>query len=311
MKSMLPFLSPYDRMRLLQSLPFFETLEAEDLSALAEHAEEEHKRRGAPLIERGSQVDAVRVLVEGEAEMRRRGVLIRRIVPGSPIGFISMLADDEETEIFTTTRATSLMIRRSIWFDMLEDRFSILQHVLVAAARQLRRECVAGGFLPEARPSERTTTALDDEFERFLALREHLPFGKRHLFGLWNLARRVSPAHFSPGEPLFHEGQASADMILLTHGRARCRLGAEQTFGPGSTLGVFDALAEETRSYSATAETPCAGIRIDREELLDVFEDHFDLARDCLTKISLSVLEAMERRAALSKEVPSGFARFS
>jgi CRP-like cAMP-binding protein len=309
MHSILQFLSPYDRIRLLQSVPFFESLEAEDLAALAEHAEEEHTRRGFALLQLGQPADAVRVLVEGEAQMRRHGSVVRRIGPGSPIGFITILAADGGTEIVTMSRTTTLMIRRSIWFDLLEDRFSILQHLIRATARQLRQESSENGQLPDAASGDRRAVcSLDDVFDRFLVLRDQLPFGKRDHFGLWHLARRTSPISYGAGETLFREGQASSELILLTAGSVEAD---GSIFDPGSALGIVDTLAEEPRSYTAVAQAACSGVRIDREELLDMFEDHFDIALDCLATISLSVLDAMERRAARSKEVPSGFNRFS
>src|SRR5688500_15467486 len=109
-RALLRFLSPYDRIRLFQSVPFFESLEADDLAALAEHAEEEHRRRGAYLIQRDQPVDAVRVLVEGEAIMRRHGSPVRSIGPGCPIGFITGAADVDGTEVIASTRTLSLML---------------------------------------------------------------------------------------------------------------------------------------------------------------------------------------------------------
>lgn len=310
----LRFLTPHDRLRLLQSIPLFSSLDADDLVLLAEYAEEEHRRRGAVLVAQNEPVDAMRVLVEGSVVMRKNGKPVRRFDERSPIGVLSALrSDGGDVEVVTTSRTLCLKLDREVLLNLLEDRFVLFSRVLRATARQLRAEREAISYADVARDDsalEDDALHPEDVVDRFLVLREGIAFVERDLFGLWHLSRRAASMTFVEGEKIFSRGEPSTDFYYVAAGAVRATNdGATWMFGPQDSVGVVDLLAEEPRSYDAVATKRTSVVQIEREELLDIFEDHFELGMSCLSTVTGQTLRALEKRAERTVQVPSGFER--
>jgi CRP-like cAMP-binding protein len=91
-------------------------------------------------------------------------------------------------------------------------------------------------------------------------------------------------------------------------GRIDCSAaGTPLSRGPGYTFGFVDSVAERPRSYTARAGTDIAALSIDRETMLDIFEDHPHLAEACLRHVAHRVLSVFETRAADSQPIPAGW----
>lgn len=308
--------SPQERLTHLRAAPFFRSLPTRDLVPFAEVASEEPHRRGAELVRRGAPPSAFHVLVEGEAVVRRNRVTVRRVGPGCPIGLLALLAREErDTEVVAVTPALTLSLDAATFFGLLEERFGAFLHVLRATASQLEHERIAAGLGRALRsaPHVEGTHDVDDVVDRFIALRGAAPFSDEGLFGLWHLARRAETLELARGDVLTTQGEPSDTLVVLTKGRVAARRDDREiaTFGPGDAVGAVALLANLARSYGTVATSDVSGIVVGREQLLDVFEDHFELGASLLAQIARAVLDVTESRARREGALPSGFERLS
>ncbi|MEQ8976859.1 MAG: cyclic nucleotide-binding domain-containing protein [Deltaproteobacteria bacterium] len=309
--------SPQERMTHLRSAPFFRALPTRDLVPFAELASERSHRRGTAIVERSTAPRGFHVLVEGEAVMRRRRLTVRRVGAGCPIGLLALLAREErDTEVVAVTPALTLSLDAAVFFGLLEERFDAFLHVLRATASQLVYERNVVGLARALRASRSRTNRgvdADDAVDRFIGLRRAAPFGDDGLFGLWHLARRARTVTFERGDRLIAEGEPARTLFVLTDGDVEIDRDGRglATLGAQDTLSAVELLAQEPRAYGAVANTSGAAIVVDREELFDVFEDHFELGTSFLARISRAVLDLMEARARREDELPSGFDRLS
>jgi CRP-like cAMP-binding protein len=125
-------------------------------------------------------------------------------------------------------------------------------------------------------------------------------FRRSSITALADMARAMAQVHFEPGAVLWREGEPSAGIFLVRSGFLRARGSSGVSFrpGPGFPLGALEALAERPRWYEAVADTPVVALQGPMGVLVDVFEDHFDVAMDYLALIAQSSLRILDWTAA-------------
>lgn len=299
---------PVERLLYLKTVPLFQGMPASELAVFAEYVTEHRFRRGRRLLSEGEPVDCFYVLVRGRVVMGRGGEPIRTYGEGDSVGVIPLLAGDPDgVEVRALTDVLALRIDGGTCWEVFEDRFSIYVHVLQTLCRLLRSE------RRKLSPRRSRARAIAPRIDRpelvshLLALREAVPFTGASFAGLAQLAACVVPIEVGAGTELWTESSPSGQALLLVSGRIDCAAGGERfERGPGYTFGFVDSVAEQERSYSARAGTDLTALSIDRETLLDVFEDHPHLAEACLRHIASRVLSLFERRAESGPLVPDG-----
>lgn len=75
--------------------------------------------------------------------------------------------------------------------------------------------------------------------------------------------------------------------------------GAPRRLTAGTIAGALDSMAGRVRGFDAVAETDIIGLRIESGALLDVLEDHTDMALHLLHSMARDVLALRERIATL------------
>jgi hypothetical protein len=73
--------------------------------------------------------------------------------------------------------------------------------------------------------------------------------------------------------------------------------------GPGYPLGNLERLSGDPRWYTAVAEVPVVAFRNDIEPMLDVLEDHFDMALDLIRAMAGGVIRVAEETASVREGV--------
>jgi hypothetical protein len=68
----------------------------------------------------------------------------------------------------------------------------------------------------------------------------------------------------------------------------------------GFPLGALEAVAQVPRWYEARALTPVAGLQLQTDVLVDLFEDSFEMAMDMLALVAGATLRILEWNAAHS-----------
>ena len=303
-------LSSLERMLVLKKLPTYGALPSADLAVLADLGRERFFPKGSLLLAEGEAVPAVYLIVEGLVEISRGGRVIGTVPADNGIGALGLLAGDPfEIDVRALEDTLTLELEAELMFELFEDRFAVLHHVLRDVARQMIEQYKDPRISPaeiipgwEPVPKEREL----DLVERIFFLRKMVPFRKAGINALAEVSRALTQIQFEPGTVLWREGEPAHGVFLVMSGQVRCRSAAGQDFvaEPGFPLGALEAVAEAPRWYEAVAESRITGLQGPVETLIDVFEDNFDLARHYLGGMAQGLIRILERRLALGVDLP-------
>jgi CRP-like cAMP-binding protein len=123
------------KLDLLAKVPLFAGLSKRDLQRVARIADEIDLREGKELIGEGSYGREFYVLLDGNAEVRRKGRKVNTMGPGDFFGEIALLSDRLTTATVTTTEpARALVITRASFKGLLRDEPRVQLKVLQALA---------------------------------------------------------------------------------------------------------------------------------------------------------------------------------
>ncbi len=94
------------------------------------------------------------------------------------------------------------------------------------------------------------------------------------------------------GDIVWREGEVSESFVFVAWGAvsAEGTDGVQARFGPGDVVGFLGAFSGKPRWYTAKAETPLVGLRLSSEALLDVCEDHTELALEMVRTTARGLL---------------------
>jgi CRP-like cAMP-binding protein len=122
----------------LKTVPLFADMSKRDLTAVGRIADELDLPAGKELIREGAAGSQFFVLLEGEADVRRRGRKVNTLVPGDFFGEIALLANRKATATVTTTAAARvLVVTRGNFNKLLRDAPKIQWTVIQALVRRV------------------------------------------------------------------------------------------------------------------------------------------------------------------------------
>lgn len=172
------------------------------------------------------------------------------------------------------------------YVDVMEDHFDFTKSNLELGCRDMHERSlllapdqVFDAPAREAAPLVAAQAPLE-LMDRVLVLRRCEVFTRTPVQALVTLAKHVEIERFAPGETLFAAGDAAPHLRLLAAGRVRVERAEPQVtarFGPGELLLRQAALGADQHAYTAIAETATTALRLSKEDLFDVAEDHFSL----------------------------------
>jgi CRP-like cAMP-binding protein len=200
---------------------------------------------------------------------------------------------------------TTLSFTHEDQIDVFDDNFEMLARVLRGVAGALLDALAAAGpadrlQAPPAAPP--TSDRILSLVEKITALRSAAPYDEAPLEALAELARESPQVRHAAGELLWSAGDESAWSLAIVAGSATEKAGGggpRLRFTAGSIAGALDSMAGRVRGFDAVAETDLIGLRIDSGTLLDVLEDHTNMALRLLHSMARDVLSLRERIAAL------------
>jgi CRP-like cAMP-binding protein len=303
-------LSSLERMLVLKRLPSIGALPSADLALLADVARERFFPKGGVLLTEGEPVPAVHLITYGSVEVRRGGVVIGTVQAGNGIGALGLFSGDPfGIDAVALEDTSTLEIEADLMFELFEDRFSLLHHILRDVSRQLIDQIVELRLDPTVmmpRLENAQAAGELDLVERIFFLRRMPVFSKASINSLFEVSRGMTEIRFPAGTTVFKEGEAAPGVFLVTGGRLRCRsaFGLDFEAGTGFPLGALEALGEVPRWYEAVTETTVTGLQGPIETLIDVFEDNFELARHYLAGITRGLIRTLEIRHSRGGGVP-------
>ncbi|MEJ7602059.1 MAG: cyclic nucleotide-binding domain-containing protein [Kofleriaceae bacterium] len=246
---------------------------------------------GQVLYTKGAPASQVVQVISGQVELRASTSTAWTISAGIA-GLIDVLLGRPYARTAVTTTASRILELDAIdYLEYLEDNFDVTHRILARASSELGTQLVAltdvtsaFSFEPDGAPSSRFANVELSLLERIILL-THMPvFANVSMQALATLGQRAVEVRFAAGEMIAPAGQRSGVVSVLVQGAVDLALPggrvARRT-GP-ALLAHVEELADTPRITSAVAATPVIALQVDREEMLDQVEDHFDLARALL-----------------------------
>lgn len=130
-----------ERVAVLQSIDIFAETPAFILASVARILQEVTLRPGETLIREGDVEDSMYVIIDGQVEVRREGILIITLDPGKTVGELAVLDPEPRSATVTAVDSTLLFcIRREPFLEVMADRPEIAQGVIRALSRRLREQ---------------------------------------------------------------------------------------------------------------------------------------------------------------------------
>jgi CRP-like cAMP-binding protein len=294
-----------ERVLLLKRLPMVSTLSGPQLAFVAEQIGERFFPKGSVLLREGEAPGALYFPVEGRIHLTSRGRVIGHAGPGRAVGPFHVLARDERgLGAVAETDTVALELSAETLFEIFDEQFAILQHVLREVSRQIVEHVVrfpdAVVFLTPATEGPPTPPRELDLVERIFLLRKSPVFLNPSISALGQLARGLTEVRMPPGTRLWREGDTTGWGSMIVSGSIRCTSSRGHDFvaGPGIALGALDAVAEVPRWFDAVTETPVVALQANMQYLIDVFEDNFAMAIDYMAVQARWLLEILDRSLA-------------
>jgi len=296
---------PLQRLLHLKRVPLLSGLPASEVAVLADAAEERFFRKGAVLFREGDEASAMHFVAEGALGNFRRGIRVGVVRPGGGIGGLAVLARGAMgSRVVAEEDTLTLEIDADAVAEVLEDRFPILQYLLREVNRQalelLRRHRLDPSHVFPDPPRDLVGSGGLDLVDRLLLLRRMPVFERSSVTTLAELARTLASVRFEPGTVLWHEGEPSQGILLLSSGgvQATGSGGVQFRAGPGFALGALEAVGQVPRWYAARALTPVVALQAQTDVLVDLFEDSFEMATDFLAIVAGATLRILDWSAA-------------
>ena len=291
-----------ERVLLLKRLPLVSTLTGPQLALVAEQIGERFFPKGSVLLREGEPPSALYFPVEGRIHLTRGGRVIGHAGPGLAVGSFHVLARDAQgLGAVAETDTVALELISDTLFEIFDENFAILHHVLREVARQIVEHLVkfpkSVVLLTPSTEGPPTPPRELDLVERIFLLRKSPVFLNASISALGQLARGLTEVRMPAGTRLWSEGEVTGWGSLIVSGSIRCTSSRGHDFaaGPGMVLGSLDAVAEVPRWFDAVTETPVVALQANLQYLIDVFEDNFSMALDYLAVDARWLLEILDR----------------
>jgi CRP-like cAMP-binding protein len=278
------------------------------LAGIASQMEECSFPRGSVLLGEGDPVTSAFSLVDGEVRVSRRGTVIGRVGAGFALGSRGLLLGKPlGVEFAAETDVSALVVESGRMATILEDYFPLLHEVIRDAAHvnvDLRRRLGPFGAHPPAPAPRPFTFRTRGVVERIMFLRRAGPFQEANVGGLAELADAMRFASLEPGTVLWNAGEPADRIVIPVSGLIEC-LWDRPGLGPvrfqstvGVPLGSRESVAGIPRWYRATAETKTEALELGVDELIDIFEDNFEMAMRYLEFLNRASLLWIEQKGA-------------
>jgi CRP-like cAMP-binding protein len=302
---------PLERMLHLKRIPLLSGLPTAEVAAIADVSSERFFPKGAVVFREGDPASAMLFVVEGALGHFRRGVRLGAVQPGAGIEGLPVLAREAmSTEVIAEADTLTLEVDADAVAEVLEDRFPILQHLQREVNRQAlglmrRHRLDPNAFFPVPASDLATLDGLD-LVDRLLLLWRMPVFERTSLTALAELARAMANVRFEPDTLLWHEGEPSHGILILSSGSVQATGSGGVRFraGPGFPLGALEAVGQVPRWYDAQSLTPVAALQLQTDVLVDLFEDSFEMAMDQLALVARATLRMLDWNAAHAEPKP-------
>lgn len=277
---------PVQRLMALRQYPGFADADLSELAVLAENVVEEDFAAGA-IVTRAGRVPSLHLVIEGRIQMGANSWGPRDLV-----GALEAMAGRHTTEPMVATADTrTLQLGAADFADILEDSFGLLTNVRRAMARSVLAARRHRNAFPPSRPQLATATIGPlGLVDKLLVLRHQLPFASGRIHALAALAEATREVSWPVGAVITHTGDPATGSYLILEGAVRMR-GLDRVAGPGDAIGALEMLGEVAHRESTEALTPVRALESPAVAVLDLTEDHTDLALAMVAALASELLD--------------------
>ena len=196
--------------------------------------------------------DKMYVLILGEIEMIAQDKVIGSVLPGETFGEMAVIAQAARTATARAKTACTL-----IGLD--DKQFQVALQAKPEFALMLMS--IMNNRLRSTISRLNANRALHAG-----AAKESVVFDKKLLAGLVKLMAGQEPSRFDTGKMIMQEGTGGAFMYVVLEGMVAISIkgGIVGRAGPGGVFGEMALVDQSVRAATATAETPCALLAINR-----------------------------------------------
>lgn len=243
---------------------------------------------GHVLFKRGDPTHHVVQVMSGEVELRSPTSPTWTIADSGTAGMLDLMRSRLHARTgVATTPVRILEVDAEDYRDYLEDNFDVSLAILARLSSELAVQMTNSDHA--ARLYEiAITTGSHPRFgdveipiiERMMLLSRMEIFATASRQALATLGQRAAEGRFSPGDVIAAAGESPNVVTILVEGSVDLTAGGRlvaQRNGRG-LLAHVEELSAAPRLTTATAATPVITLQVEREELLDRMEEHFDLA---------------------------------
>lgn len=222
------------------------------------------------------------------------------------IGAIDAFAGRPRTRRAVATADThALALAHTDWLAVLEEHFDFARESVLRLADGLGRMRLGlagdGGHPGPSEPAGPRAAGLG-LYEKTVALRRLPVLRAAGVQVTMRLAALAEERALAPGEALFREGDAGETLDAVAGGRIaieRATPPLRAAFGAGSLVGGLASLAAPRAAFDARAAETSLVLRLRKDDVFDVMEDHFELTRSILASVNEERSALMARHGTL------------
>lgn len=280
---------PLARLLTLRQFPFLAAAELEELVMFAENLVATTFAGGTEIAAPGGGPPSLHLILDGQiattGDASTRG-------PREVFGMLEVLAGASvAAPAFAVGETRTLSLAAAECLEVLEDSYGLLRNLLgelAARVLTLPGRARASTSTRLVVPSGRLTLV-----ERLIVLRRHLSFAGARLQSLAALAQASIEVAWAPGERVIRAGERAHGSLVILDGvlRPTC-CDAAPVLGTGDALGGLETLAGLRHVHTYEATTPVRALWSEEAALLDVLEDHTDLALALVGRLARALLAA-------------------
>lgn len=302
--------SVIERVLRLRTLTNFGRMSPGELVTIAENTVDRHFVAGSEIHAEGAPVTSMHYVLEGRVAVLRNGVTVSILDAPAVVGALGVLAGRDGQQMIAEEDCWTLEMPAALMEDVFEDNFPLIVMVMRALTEQLieaRREAGAdGGFDPAIEPAEAPPAPLSI-VDKLYYLRHNAQFLGQRIETIIGLARSAREVRVPAGTTLWRRGDPGGTWLILIAGVIDCEGDGQLfRFGPGSSVGGLDSLADVPRWYDAVTQTEVTALEMDGDQLIDILEDNVDVAMNLARNIARGLLELRERNAQARSEARRG-----
>ncbi|HET9992402.1 MAG TPA: cyclic nucleotide-binding domain-containing protein [Kofleriaceae bacterium] len=249
---------------------------------------------GQVLYTRGDPLTTLFQVITGSVELRAPDVPTWHVGDRGAVGLVDFaIGRSHARTAVTTERSQLLELDAADYRDYLEDNYEVGHRILSQMSGRLVADMIASPdpahFLARTADHERRWVAEVEIplVERLIILSRMPAFLGTSMQALANLAQSATERRFAPGDVIATAGTDPGMVSLLVEGTVELELpnGRVQR-GGRDFVTHLEELTIGPRLTTTTSTTDTIVLQLDRDDLIDRIEEHFDLAMTLLAFVA-------------------------